>query len=54
MAKVVVKRASAEGFNLIQHTVDDTEHLLAKPGVRAAYDALEDEYMALRGAAPRI
>lgn len=48
MAKVVVKRVSAEGFNLIQHTVDDTEHLLAKPGVRAAYDALEDEYMALR------
>lgn len=48
MAKMAVKRARAEGFNPVPHTVDDTERLLAKRGVKAEYDALEDEYSALR------
>ncbi|MXN77188.1 helix-turn-helix domain-containing protein [Burkholderia sp. 4701] len=48
MAKVAVKRVRAEGFNPVPHTVDDTERLLAGRNVKAAYDALEDEYTALR------
>ncbi|WP_082727864.1 helix-turn-helix domain-containing protein [Burkholderia mayonis] len=48
MAKVVTKRARVEGFNPVPHKADDTERLLSKGGVRAAYDALEDEYAALR------
>ncbi|VBI72164.1 helix-turn-helix domain-containing protein [Burkholderia pseudomallei] len=48
MAKIVSKRVPAEGFNPIPHTAEDTECLLAKRGVKAAYDALEDEYSALR------
>ncbi|CAJ6802730.1 transcriptional regulator [Burkholderia pseudomallei] len=48
MAKMVVKRAREEGFNPVPHTADDTERLLARRSVKAEYDALEDEYSALR------
>jgi ribosome-binding protein aMBF1 (putative translation factor) len=37
-----------EGFAPVAHTKADTAQLLAKPDVRAAYDALNDEYAALR------
>ncbi|AJX94475.1 helix-turn-helix domain-containing protein [Burkholderia pseudomallei] len=47
MTKVTAKRNPAEGFNPVPHTVDDTERLLAKRSVKAAYDELEDEYSAL-------
>ena len=40
------KRASS--FNPVLHTPRDTEHLLSRPGVKVAYDALQDEYTALR------
>ncbi|WP_081068334.1 helix-turn-helix domain-containing protein [Burkholderia stagnalis] len=43
-----MKRDRAEGFNPVPHTDGDTERLLAKRGVKVAYDALEDEYSALR------
>ncbi|RQR66530.1 XRE family transcriptional regulator [Burkholderia sp. Bp9002] len=43
-----MKRARAEGFKPVQHTADDTAHLLARRNVKAAYDALDDEYTALR------
>ncbi|WP_122887598.1 helix-turn-helix domain-containing protein [Burkholderia pseudomallei] len=48
MVKAAAKRARAEGFNPVPHSADDTERLLARRGVRAAYDALEDEYGVLR------
>ncbi|MBF3415609.1 helix-turn-helix domain-containing protein [Burkholderia pseudomallei] len=48
MVKAATKNRREEGFNPVPHTVDDTERLLAKRGVRAVYDALEDEYSALR------
>lgn len=48
MAKAQSKQASAEGFNPVLHTADGTARLLAEPTVKAAYDALEDEYTALR------
>ncbi|MBO2971057.1 helix-turn-helix domain-containing protein [Burkholderia pseudomallei] len=48
MVKAVAKRVRAEGFSPVPHMTDDTERLLAKPGVKAQYDALEDEYSALR------
>lgn len=48
MAKGQSRQAHAEGFNLVPHTADDTARLLADPTVKAAYDALEDEYTALR------
>jgi DNA-binding XRE family transcriptional regulator len=47
MAKVRTNRARADGYNPVPHTDDDTQRMLAKPGVKAAYDALEDEYSAL-------
>jgi anti-sigma factor RsiW len=49
MAKATAQRGSnPDGFKPVAHTKADTERLLAKPAVRAAYDALEDEYSALR------
>ncbi|RQQ31123.1 helix-turn-helix domain-containing protein [Burkholderia stagnalis] len=48
MAKVATKRVRAEGFNPVPHTADDTARLLAGRSVKAEYDALEDEYTALR------
>jgi hypothetical protein len=48
MVKAKTKRAAASGFAPVPHTSADTERLLAEPGVRAAYDALADEYSALR------
>ena len=51
MAKVhdaPAKRSRASGFNPVPHTPDDTARLLATPDVKAAYDALQDEYTALR------
>ncbi|WP_038726510.1 helix-turn-helix domain-containing protein [Burkholderia pseudomallei] len=48
MAKVAATRERAEGFNPVPHTVDDTERLLAKRGIKEAYDALDDEYSVLR------
>jgi ribosome-binding protein aMBF1 (putative translation factor) len=48
MAKAQVKHARVEGFDPVPHTADDTARLLADRAVRVAYDALEDEYAALR------
>jgi ribosome-binding protein aMBF1 (putative translation factor) len=48
MAKAQPKRARTEGFNLVPHTAEDTARLLANPEVKQAYDALDDEYSALR------
>jgi hypothetical protein len=42
------RSGNPDGFAPVAHTKADTEQLLAKPGVRAAYDALDDEYSALR------
>ena len=42
------KRSRASGFNPVPHTPRDTKRLLSRPGVKAAYDALQDEYTALR------
>jgi DNA-binding XRE family transcriptional regulator len=42
------KSSQSTGFHPVAHTPADTETLLARPGVQAAYDALEDEYTALR------
>ncbi|ARK49172.1 helix-turn-helix domain-containing protein [Burkholderia pseudomallei] len=48
MAKAMTRRALADGFDPVPHTPDDTKQLLGKRGVRAEYDRLEDEYVALR------
>jgi DNA-binding XRE family transcriptional regulator len=51
MAKVhdaPVKRSRSSGFNPVPHTPEDTSRLLDRPDVKAAYDALQDEYTALR------
>ncbi|MBF3497984.1 helix-turn-helix transcriptional regulator [Burkholderia pseudomallei] len=48
MAEMTKKRTSAEGFNPVPHTADDSADLLKKRGVKARYDELEDEYSALR------
>ncbi|CAB3750425.1 helix-turn-helix domain-containing protein [Paraburkholderia humisilvae] len=49
IAKATTRRDSDPGaFVPVAHTKADTEQLLEKPGVRAAYDALDDEYSALR------
>jgi DNA-binding XRE family transcriptional regulator len=48
MAKAMAKKAHTEGFNPVPHAPDDTARLLANPSIKAAYDALEDEYAALR------
>ncbi|WP_076889549.1 helix-turn-helix domain-containing protein [Burkholderia pseudomallei] len=47
MVKTTTKRVRADAFSPVPHTEDDTVRLLAKRGVRVAYDALEDEYAAL-------
>ncbi|WP_231753705.1 helix-turn-helix domain-containing protein [Burkholderia savannae] len=44
----MTKQTRTEGFNPIPHTREDTESLLAKRDVKAAYDSLDDEYAALR------
>jgi hypothetical protein len=36
----------AKGFHPVAHTSNDTARL-ARPGVKAAYDALQDKYTAL-------
>lgn len=46
--KAKPKRAQAEGFKPVPHTVQDTAAALRKPAVKAAYDASSDEYTALR------
>ncbi len=48
MAKAAMKRGRAEGFNPIPHTTGDSARLLARRNVKEAYDALDDEYTALR------
>jgi DNA-binding XRE family transcriptional regulator len=48
MAKAQPKRARTEGFSPVAHNAEDTARLLANPGVKQAYDALDDEYSALR------
>jgi DNA-binding XRE family transcriptional regulator len=49
MAKATVRQSSKrDGFEPVAHTKADTARLLGRPDVRAAYDALEDEYSALR------
>ena len=52
MAKATDRHTShtqdSEGFAPVAHTKADTEQLLARGDVRAAYDALDDEYAALR------
>lgn len=48
MAKARPKQARLEEFNPVPHTDGDTARLLADPTVKTAYDALEDEYAALR------
>jgi anti-sigma factor RsiW len=42
------KRARGAGFRPVPHTAADTARLFADPAVKAAYDALDDEYSALR------
>jgi len=41
------KQDAAQRYDPVAHTADDTARLLADPQVRAAYDALEEEYAAL-------
>jgi DNA-binding XRE family transcriptional regulator len=41
------KQESAERYNPVPHTAEDTAQLLADPQLRAAYDALDEEYAAL-------
>jgi ribosome-binding protein aMBF1 (putative translation factor) len=48
MANAQPKRARTDGFNPVPHTVEDTARLLANAEVKQAYDALDDEYSALR------
>lgn len=48
MAKAPNKRARTEGFNPVPHTAEDTARLLDNPEVKQAYEALDDEYSALR------
>jgi ribosome-binding protein aMBF1 (putative translation factor) len=48
MAKAQLKHVRADGFNPVPHTRDDTARLLSKQAVKVAYDALGDEYSALR------
>ncbi|TKC78216.1 helix-turn-helix transcriptional regulator [Trinickia terrae] len=48
MAKAQPKRERTGGFAPVPHTAEDTARLLADPAVREAYDALDDEYSALR------
>lgn len=48
MPKAQAKHVPIEGFKPVLHTAEDTARLLADPALKAAYDALEDEYAALR------
>ena len=48
MASTKTRHDATNGFAPVPHTRTDTERLLAEPNVRAAYDALNDEYAALR------
>ncbi|WP_207003398.1 helix-turn-helix domain-containing protein [Trinickia mobilis] len=48
MAKAQTKRARTEVFNPVPHTAEDTARMLVNPAVKEAYDALDDEYSALR------
>jgi hypothetical protein len=48
MAKAKSAHARAGRFNPVPHTAEDTARLLADPEAKAAYEALEDEYVALR------
>lgn len=48
MANAQSKKTRVGGFSPVAHTPDDTARLLARPNVKAAYDALQDEYTALR------
>ena len=48
MADARPKHARTGKFDPVPHTARDTARLLADPQVRAAHDALDDEYSALR------
>ncbi len=47
MLKKRLKQEPAERYNPVPHDQALHDKLLAKPGVKAAYDALEEEYAAL-------
>jgi len=47
MASKPRKAGAADRYDPLAHTAEDTAHALARPDVRAAYDALEEEYAAL-------
>ncbi|SDG48239.1 helix-turn-helix domain-containing protein [Paraburkholderia phenazinium] len=48
MAKQRSKRELNERFSPVAHTAEDDAKLFADPEFKQAYDALEDEYAALR------
>jgi ribosome-binding protein aMBF1 (putative translation factor) len=48
MSNAPPRRTRLAKYDPVPHTPDDTARMLARPGVKAAYDALEDEYAALR------
>ncbi|MFP3584743.1 helix-turn-helix domain-containing protein [Paraburkholderia sp. SIMBA_055] len=48
MANARIRETRAGQFDPVAHTAADTANLLTKPSVKSAYDALEDEYTALR------
>ncbi|WP_455289961.1 helix-turn-helix domain-containing protein [Cupriavidus necator] len=47
MAKSKLQRASEQGYDPVPHDEAFVDRLLANPEVRAAYDALDEEYAAL-------
>lgn len=47
MDKTRFAKQMSEKYIPVPHTADDTARLLSNPKVKAAYDALEDEYAAL-------
>lgn len=47
MDKKHLDKQMSEKYKPVPHTAADTARLLSNPKVRAAYDALEDEYAAL-------
>jgi DNA-binding XRE family transcriptional regulator len=47
MANRRLQRELEERYNPVPHTAEDSVRMLANPAVRAAYDALEEEYAAL-------
>lgn len=43
-----LQRELEERYRPVPHTAEDRARMLANPAVRAAYDALEGEYAALK------